>query len=270
MIVCLGQFKKKGSILCNGVLVYLETSGNDENDIPEEVDVMFLRDGYVRHKSESEDDEDVTALWRFPAREDDGHRAVVRERDVQDEDLSGNVSKKARRSRFSEARKTGGKKRAQRTPKKSVDVREHGGAAVPEQEVKRTIQPLSKSSETVVEPVSGSVANGSSVSPANTSMLDVVAPVDEGRLYRKNGYDRNKRECEMESMLGKEIRVTAKRAVCMAVMRPPGRVVSTGDGPDFDGVLNTGVILWSTKMIMERFQLFAAMMLRFSRDVFQK
>ena len=31
----------------------------------EEVDVSFLRDGYLRHKCVQEDDEDVTASWRL-------------------------------------------------------------------------------------------------------------------------------------------------------------------------------------------------------------
>ena len=49
----------------------------------------------------------------------------------------------------------------------------------------------------------------------------------------------------------------------MSVLRQPQRIVAREDASQFDGVLHTGVVLWSTKMSMERFKMFGSMMREF-------
>ena len=71
----------------------------------------------------------------------------------------------------------------------------------------------------------------------------------------------------LEGELAKSIRVQAKRGICSAILRPPGRIVARGDHASHDGVLQIGVIVWSTKVEIDRFQLFAAKVDQFKEVV---
>ena len=60
----LGSFKRKGRILCRATLLFFEGTDDDDGDSYDEVDVVFLRDGFVRHRRRDEDKEHMTAKWR--------------------------------------------------------------------------------------------------------------------------------------------------------------------------------------------------------------
>ena len=60
----LGSFIRKGRILCKATLLFFAGTDDDDGDSYDELDVVFLRDGFVRHRRSDEDEEHITAKWR--------------------------------------------------------------------------------------------------------------------------------------------------------------------------------------------------------------
>ena len=214
----------------------------------------------------SEDEEDVTALWRFGAEENEGSTSLLGRGESEQGNDSGESAKRARASgKRGRGKNDRTKKVRKPQQKRVVQVPQPDGVPNPVAQA-QNLQGFPKYNENVAQSYSVPVDGGSG-SHAILPNAACDMHMNGGGLYVLKGSISTNIAHEVQCLMGKEIRVSAKRGICAALLRPPTRLVPTGDGTDFDGVLNTGVVLWSTKVMMERFQILVRMMYRFSTDV---
>lgn len=91
-------------------------------------------------------------------------------------------------------------------------------------------------------------------------------------VQRQEGQERSehtRRLAALQRIISREIRVRSKKGISTAILRAPARIVARHNC-EHDGVLQTGVIVWSYNVNMERFQIFAAAMQHFNKKTHER
>ena len=236
----------------------------------------FLRDGYVRHKKKEEEEDDVTGKWRFCGTGND-----LRQPENKGVGNNGRDNHAGEHGGVGKKRKNAAKqKKGKRVVPNSRgrDEEEHGihksrkstcadhvlARERPRTPVTRDRQAASNTN--LLQEVCPDV----SMHSAQRERRGVDVQVEDSTMYLLRGSEKSEGQKTLEGLIEREMRVTAKKGIAMALFRPPSRSKPGEESSEFGGLLQFGVVLWSAKVVMERFQIFAASMERFSRDVLQK
>lgn len=263
-VVCRGDVRRRGGVICDATVLYDATKAEPAR----ESDVLFMVNSEIYHDT-ADELHGMQTKWRPIPGNDAGRNCgatTAAPPTGHGEDHTCEDQSRARRPRLGKRRartqhdledglasareddtecdtrgtSSGEGVRKRRQPRRSADDRRHGGG-----ERRSRVAAVGKDARLAAqEQPEGTRAQASvKCCQASTGCGSCASLLERETL--------------------KEIRVLTKRGTCAAILRNPGKIVSQDDGCEYDGVLQTGVLLWRYKLSVMRFKIFVAAIHRY-------